>query len=222
MQELMKRIQSEEDLEALSKYVTQAFSKITGISLKYNVMFSEQYVKQNKLPEEKVHKEASKLGKTEQGVYVFLLDRYHCLKVGKAGCNSEQRWSSQHYTLNRTASSLPLSILNNPEHLKAYFKARNKCKDIKEFLGRLKAIHQKIEERIAEEKDTKADNKRNYLQFDPERRVRQWIVSHFSRLEFILSGDVPDYTINLLESFLQWILNPCYEGRKSGLETNLY
>jgi len=227
MQELMKKIQSEENLETLSEYVAQAFSDMTDISLKYNVMFSKKYVKQNKLPAEKAHEGASKLGKTEQGVYVFLLDRRHCLKVGKAGCNSKARWDSHHYTLNRTSSSLPLSILNKPDPLKAYFDARNKSKDIKSFLKTLEKIHKKIENRIAEEKKKTAEEKKKtaeekmeYSQFDEKRQVRKWIVSNFSRLEFILSGDVPDYAINLLEGFLQWILNPCYEGGKKDADWN--
>lgn len=215
MQELIKKIQSEENLEVLSEYIANAFSKMTGVSLRYNVMFSKKYAEQNELNGEKVHKEASKLGKTEQGVYVFLIDRYHCLKVGKAGCNSDQRWSSHHYRLNRTASSLPLSILNNPAPLKAYFGARGDDENINRFLSILNVIHKKIEERIAEEKKKKAEEKRDYSQFDKEGQVRQWVVSNLSRLEFIISGDVPDYTINLLEGFLQWLLNPCYEGRKN-------
>jgi len=57
----------------------------------------------------------------EQGVYVFLKNEKICFKVGKAGTNSQARWNSHHYRLNKTKSSLPSSIKNDITKFKSFF-----------------------------------------------------------------------------------------------------
>ena len=57
----------------------------------------------------------------EQGVYVFLQNENICFKVGKAGPNSQARWNSHHYKLNKTKSSLSGSIKNDLEKFKSFF-----------------------------------------------------------------------------------------------------
>ena len=81
------------DPQELTEIVPKFFEKITEIKLRTCFNCG--------------HHSISKLEKGEQGVYIFLVGDKHYLKVGKVGCNSDARWNSHHYTLNRTASALP-------------------------------------------------------------------------------------------------------------------
>ena len=57
----------------------------------------------------------------EKGVYVFLYGNY-CFKVGKAGANSQARWNSHHYNLDKTTpSTFPKSIQKDVERFKRFF-----------------------------------------------------------------------------------------------------
>jgi hypothetical protein len=60
------------------------------------------------------------LPKDKQGVYIFSIGT-HCLKVGKAGANSQARWKSQHYLNNSAKSSLAKSILSDKKCLNYFF-----------------------------------------------------------------------------------------------------
>ncbi len=67
----------------------------------------------------KMHK-PSRLKSNEKGVYVFLLGN-HCFKIGKANSNSQPRWNSHHYNLDKTTpSTLPKSIKKNVERFKQF------------------------------------------------------------------------------------------------------
>ena len=63
------------------------------------------------------------LSKSEKGVYVFLYGNYF-FKVGKAGANSQARWNSHHYNLDKkTPSTFPKSIKKDTSRFKHFFPA---------------------------------------------------------------------------------------------------
>jgi hypothetical protein len=45
--------------------------------------------------------------------------------------------------------------------------------------------------------------------------MRKWIQNNTSRIEFVISGDESDFTLNLLEALLQFKLQPEYEGKRA-------
>lgn len=190
------------DPQELTEIVPKFFEKITEIKLRTCFNCG--------------HHSISKLEKGEQGVYIFLVGDKHYLKVGKVGCNSDARWNSHHYTLNRTASALPLSIKNNPGLLREAF--RDNPESLDNFLEILRNIQQLIDKKIKKEKkltkkQKRPKERRDYSRFDPDKKVRDWIEKNTRRIEFILPVKAPKYAVNFLEGFLQWLLQPLYEGR---------
>ena len=141
----------------------------------FNIECSATYM--NKGEEHK----PSKLKKREQGVYVFLKDETCCLKIGKAGLNSNSRWQYQHYRPSGAKSNLANSILNNLELVKHHYNKTEKLK-------------------------INALDKEN---------IKKWIINNISRIEFIIYGNKQEFTLTLLESFIQYKLKPLFEGNKS-------
>lgn len=60
------------------------------------------------------HSQPTALPKGKMAVYIFLHGE-KCLKVGKAGPKSNARYTSQHYSVGRTSSTLAKSIVKTPE-----------------------------------------------------------------------------------------------------------
>ena len=167
------------------------------------------------------------------GVYVFFLGE-KCLKVGKVGPKSKARWEYQHYRLGAAQSSLPNSIKNDKNFLSDF---ESEIKDKEEFdklfsketspsqpnqsedeKAELEAIHQELARQI---QDLKGE-----IKPDTVTGIRDWIKKHCIRLEFILTSTAGDtaeskrkvaFATNFLEAFLQWQLEPRYEGRQISL-----
>jgi hypothetical protein len=56
------------------------------------------------------------LPRGEKGIYCFWMERRkEWLKIGKVGPNSGPRWTTQHYHIGNADSSLPKSIVSDPE-----------------------------------------------------------------------------------------------------------
>ena len=96
--------------QILAKKLADEFIALTDIQCSYKFM--------NK---GKNHNPTTLKKGQEQGVYVFLKNDNICFKVGKAGTNSQARWNSHHYRLNKTKSSLSGSIIKNIENFKSFF-----------------------------------------------------------------------------------------------------
>ena len=151
------------------------------------------------------------LGENKKGVYVFCLNEDVCLKVGKANSNSQARWNSHHYNLDRTTpSTLTKSILSHLTMLKKYFEK----KEIENFMLILKEYgldEQNIKQKIKEmpKKDVKDMCKKLEL--------KKWIKNNIDRIEFVLdnTNDEIDFDTNLLEALIQFELKPIFEGKES-------
>jgi len=63
----------------------------------------------------------SRLSKEQQGVYAFVTDT-GCIKVGKAGPNSQARWNSHHYNVDeKSSSTMTKSMIKYKEMVKAIY-----------------------------------------------------------------------------------------------------
>jgi hypothetical protein len=95
--------------QEIANKIKTEFEKITSLSC------AATFMKAN------VDHEPTTLNKSKSGVYVFLNDS-HCFKVGKAGSNSQARWNSHHYNLDKTTpSTMPKSILKHKARFKECF-----------------------------------------------------------------------------------------------------
>lgn len=145
----------------------------------------------------------------KKGVYVFLLDKNVCLKVGKANSNSKARWNSHHYSVDKsTPSTLTKSILSNLPKMRKYFNLN----DIEKF----EAILSKYGITSLEFKnDIKKLDKADVKALSTELDLNKWIRNNLSRIEFLLNDSVDDFDSNLLEAMVQFNLKPIFEGKNA-------
>jgi len=151
------------------------------------------------------------LSPKQKGVYVFLLNKDICFKVGKANSNSQARWNSHHYNVDKkTTSTFTKSILNNLDLLKKYFNN----KDIEEFELILKnySINQKQFKKEIQKLDSDIVKK-----LSKELNLKNWIKNNINRIEFLLDNidNEIDFDSNLLEALIQFKLQPIFEGKNA-------
>ena len=153
----------------------------------------------------------TKLDENKKGVYVFFLNENVCFKVGKANSNSQARWNSHHYNLDRTTpSTLTKSILSHLTRLKEYFN--------NEEINKFEVILEKYnlnEKNIR--KEIKAMEQENVNKMSIELNLKEWIENNIHRIEFVLdnTNDEIDFDTNLLEALIQFELKPIFEGKES-------
>ena len=198
------RIKNEKDLDRLTQMISDFFSDVTGIQLlAADFMQAKHGTSASK--GRKTH-EASQLKKDEeQGVYVFIVDREHCLKVGFAGKKSPPRWNSHHYNLDHsTPSTLPKSILKDGESFVEYLSESVNKRETTNFLLALRTAEQYLKEHPGQPIEKKLSN-----------RIRSWLENNTLRMEFKISAKDKEsmFAARFLESFLHFLLTPRYEGR---------
>lgn len=197
------RMKNEKDLDRLTQMISDFFSDVTGIQLlAADFMHAKRGTSASK--GRKIH-EASQLKKDEeQGVYVFIVDREHCLKVGFAGKKSPPRWNSQHYNLDHsTPSTLPKSILKDAENFVKYLSTSIDEKKTTDFLSVLREAKQYLNK-----------HPRQRIEKDLSDKIRLWLQNNTSRMEFKISAKDKEsrFAARFLESFLHFLLTPRYEG----------
>lgn len=57
--------------------------------------------------------------------------------------------------------------------------------------------------------------KHNEIEQLNSNNIGKWIRHNISRMEFKITCDIPEFTLNFLEAFLQFNLKPIFEGKKS-------
>jgi hypothetical protein len=145
-----------------------------------------------------------------KGVYVFLLTDNVCLKVGKADQNSKARWNSHHYSLDGTTpSTLTKSFLSDLDNFKSFFDSADTKAQIDEFKS---IITRYIPNTSNFKTEIKHLGANNVKQLSTELKLKEWIRENMSRIEFLIPGDASCYGLTLLEAFIQFKLNPIYEG----------
>jgi len=154
-----------------------------------------------------VNHRATTLKENKKGVYVFFLNENICFKVGKANSNSQARWNSQHYSLDKsTPSTFTKSILSNLMIMKKYFEEA----EIKKFENILKEYN--LDESNFKQEIKKLD-KTLVKELSNKLNLREWIQNNMNRIEFILDNNTDNnLDTNLLEALVQFELNPIFEG----------
>ncbi|HBD94646.1 MAG: hypothetical protein A2355_03810 [Spirochaetes bacterium RIFOXYB1_FULL_32_8] len=187
--------------QKIADEIASKYYKLTGIHIEAVFM--------NK---GKDHK-PTQLSRTEKGVYVFLLKNGCCFKVGKAGIESQARWNSHHYSLDKnTPSTFSKSLLNDLSNFKNHFDENSKetfdwwDKILKEKLGENYKVSKKT-------LTTLAINDFNDIK--KVVNIKDWILLNICRIEFKIAAiNNRDYDIDLLEKLVTYELRPIYEGKK--------
>ena len=180
---LVDSILSTDSLEGITRRIGRFFTCFTGIELTAcDFMYAKRFTDKRKL-----HTASRLIEGEEQGVYVFIVDKKHCLKVGFAGTKSQARWNSHHYNLdNSTPSTLPKSILHDSEKFISFMSNTSISNEAQNFID------------ILHGNNTSA--------------IRSWLEEYTSRMEFKFSADEPKFAGTFLESSLHFMLNPLFEG----------
>jgi len=145
----------------------------------------------------------------QKGVYVFLLDKHVCFKVGKANTNSKARWNSHHYSLDGyTPSTLTKSMLNNLPTLRHHFDD-NDINNFELILDKYGLKSSKFKLGI------KSLDKTTVKKLSDELGMKQWIRDNMSRIELVLNDCEDDFDSNLLEAIVQFRLKPIFEGKNA-------
>lgn len=187
VRDIVNDIRSFNDMEEMTRRIGEFFVDFTGIKLTAcDFMYARRFT-----DKENLHRASQLVREQEQGVYVFIVDKTHCLKVGFAGTNSQARWNSNHYNLdNSTTSTLPKSILHDSEKFIAFMSDTSISNEAQKFV--------------------------DILRGDDTSAIRSWLEEYTSRMEFKFSADEPRFAGTFLESSLHFMLNPLFEGRQHG------
>ncbi len=147
-----------------------------------------------------------------KGVYVFLLSEIICFKVGKADIKSKARWNSHHYSLDSTTpSTLTKSFLSDLDYFKSFYDNDTTKAEIDMF-GIIIDKYIPIAENIKFKTNIKNLDKDKVKKMSNDLNLKTWIKNNMSRIEFLIPGDASSSVLNLLEAFIQFKLNPIYEG----------
>lgn len=174
----------------------------------------------------------SKLGKDEQGVYIFISDS-HCLKVGSVGDNSQPRWNSNHYTkpfvfteknfyfsstLSRSLVTKTIKNLDNGTAKRTAVIADNGS--IKYFpddsiKDELTKLYDFVYDVMAKKDKYMEDNKYIMLSNKATKSFSNFVKENTHRFEIKINSEKNTNAIRLLESMVIYALNPVYEGNKT-------
>ena len=171
------------DLQKLTNEIQTYFTNFTGIKLtECNCMCAP-------------HRPSTLINGQEQGVYVFIVDSKHCLKVGCTGDPS--RWSFQHYKFDlNVKSTLPKSIQRDPDGFNSFL------------------ANTKIADKTKELTDVLQDAAGSRYPTAYSTMIREWLETYTTRLEFKMPAWSSDcrFAGKFLESTLHFVLKPLFEG----------
>jgi hypothetical protein len=126
-------------------------------------------------------------------IYIFwLVEKDICLKVGRAGENSDARLRSHHYCAQKRAdSALSKSILNDK---KRPYDIPNQC-----IANRLTCL---LDDCPKKANDT------------PNQCIGDWIKNNTQKVIYFLARGTSELARSSFEGYLQSVLHPMYEGRR--------
>ncbi len=184
--DIVNDMRATDDLEEMTRKIGEFFTAFTGIRLiACNFMYARRFT-----DKENLHSASQLIVGQEQGVYVFIVDNRHCIKIGYAGAKSHARWNSHHYNLDKsTSSTLTRSILHDSQKFIDYMSDTSIKTQAQHFVSILKSNSDKS-------------------------KIRTWLEKYTSRMEFKFSADESRFAGKFLESSLHFILNPLFEGRE--------
>ena len=146
----------------------------------------------------------------KKGVYIFLNEKI-CFKVGKAGNDSQARWNSHHYNLDKsTPSTFTKSFLKDLNNFKKYFN-KEKQKELDNFASFLKEYN--LEKNFKE--NIKLKSKEDIKELSQKLNLKTWIQKNINRIELLIPNSKFDYDLTLLEALAQFKLKPIYEGKNA-------
>ena len=145
-----------------------------------------------------------KLEDGKMGIYMFCYrykDKEVFLKIGKAGEKTKARFSTQHYCINKTKSTLAKSLI------KSIQEDRLDNKVLEEIKQEITAIITK------EEMKQILDNLDNSNLKDKKDGIKDWMKSKLTKINIVLDASLGNRVLSFFEEYFIFKYNPIFEGR---------
>lgn len=145
-----------------------------------------------------------KLEDGKMGIYMFCYmykDKEVFLKIGKAGEKTKARFSTQHYCINKTKSTLAKSLI------KSIQEDRLDNKVLEEIKQEITAIITK------EEMKQILDNSDNSNLKDKKDGIKDWMKDNLTKISIVLDASLENRVLSFFEEYFIFKYNPIFEGR---------
>lgn len=189
--------------EELKEQIKNDIAKVIRIlkeidsNLKDNVALNEKNVEIYINPD-------CKLEDGKMGIYMFCYmykDKEVFLKIGKAGEKTKARFSTQHYCINKTKSTLAKSLI------KSIQEDRLDNKVLEEIKQEITAIITK------EEMKQILDNLDNSNLKDKKDGIKDWMKSKLTKINIVLDASLGNRVLSFFEEYFIFKYNPIFEGK---------
>lgn len=189
--------------EELKEQIKNDITKVIRIlkeidsNLKDNVVLNEKNVEIHINPD-------CKLEDGKMGIYMFCYrykDKEVFLKIGKAGEKTKARFSTQHYCINKTKSTLAKSLIKNIQE------DRIDNEVLEEIKQEITAIITK------EEIKQILDNSDNSNLKDKKDGIKDWMKSKLKKINIVLDASLGNRVLSFFEEYFLFKYNPIFEGR---------
>lgn len=166
-------------------------------NLKDNVALNEKNVEIHIMPD-------CKLENGKMGIYMFCY-RYKgkevFLKIGKAGEKTKARFSTQHYCVNKTKSTLAKSLIKSIQE------------DIIDNKV-LEEIKQEITKIITKEEMMQIlDNSDNINLKEQKEKIKDWMKKNLTKINIVLDASLENRVLSFFEEYFIFKYNPIFEGK---------
>lgn len=166
-------------------------------NLKDNVALNEKNVEIHIRPD-------CKLENGKMGIYMFCY-RYKgkevFLKIGKAGEKTKARFSTQHYCVNKTKSTLAKSLIKRIQE------------DIIDNKV-LEEIKQEITKIITKEEMMQIlDNSDNINLKEQKEKIKDWMKKNLTKINIVLDASLENRVLSFFEEYFIFKYNPIFEGK---------
>lgn len=145
-----------------------------------------------------------KLEDGKMGIYMFCYrykDKEVFLKIGKAGEKTKARFSTQHYCINKTKSTLAKSLI------KSIQEDRIDNKVLEEIKQKITAIITK------EEMKQILDNSDNSNLKDKKDGIKEWMKDNLTKINIVLDASLENRVLSFFEEYFIFKYNPILEGK---------
>ncbi|MBS5863765.1 MAG: hypothetical protein KIC54_03650 [Clostridium sp.] len=189
--------------EVLKEQIKNDIAKIVKIlkeidlNLKDNVALNEKNVEIHINPD-------CKLEDGKMGIYMFCYrykDKEVFLKIGKAGEKTKARFSTQHYCINKTKSTLAKSLIKSIQEDRIDNEVLEK---IKQEIAVI--ITQKEMKQILDHSD--ACNLKK-----TKENIKAWMKHNLTKINIVLDANLGNRVLSFFEEYFLFKYNPIFEGK---------
>lgn len=190
----------EELKEQIKKDITKIIRILKDIdsNLKDNDALNEKNV------EIHINEQNCKLENGKMGIYMFCYNykgKEVFLKIGKAGEKTKARFSTQHYCINKTKSTLAKSLIKSIQE----DRIDNEV---------LEEIKQEIAVIISKEEMKKIlENPNNCKLKNKKKEISNWIREKSTKINIVLDASLENRVLSFFEEYFLFKYNPIFEGK---------